>query len=150
MTLKEFEEAFEKDNKQYGKKSAFVIHFRIRSQGDKSAENTHPFEIAGGVLIHNGTLDGTGSEWGVGASDTALFCKAVGDELSYEAVAEKKQDLELAIGTYNKFVMLYEEGKHHIINEKQGNWNADTWYSNFSYRAKPAGVGGSCSTGVCQ
>ncbi len=32
--------------------SPFLIHFRIASQGDKAAGNTHPFKIPGGAVIH--------------------------------------------------------------------------------------------------
>jgi predicted glutamine amidotransferase len=150
MTLKEFEEAISKDLKQYSK-SPFVIHFRIRSQGDMSAENTHPFNIAGGVLIHNGTLDGTGAMYGTGESDTSKFCNLFGDKFTHAWVEENKAALERAIGDYNKFVMLYENGKHHIINEKAGNWSGDVWYSNHSYKPRlSAYSGGSCSTGTCQ
>jgi predicted glutamine amidotransferase len=146
MTLKEFGEAYAADSKQY-KKSPFAVHFRIRSMGDKSPSNTHPYPIAKGMLIHNGTIDGTGAVGGVGESDTAKFCKMFGDQLTYEWVKEHKEELETAIG-WNKLVMLYDDGKFHIINEKSGLWVGDVWYSNHSFKPRlPHGA--TCSTGVC-
>lgn len=148
MTLKEFGEAYAADSKQY-KKSPFAVHFRIRSMGDKDPLNTHPFAIADGALIHNGTIDGTGAQHGVGVSDTAKFCEMFGDKLTFDWVQENKADLEAAV-SWNKLVMLYSTGKFHIINEKQGLWHGDVWYSNHSFKPRPPyNNGASCSTGVC-
>lgn len=134
-TLKEFLEAFNADSKQY-KKAPFVLHFRIRSQGDKSVENTHPFDIADGVLAHNGTMDGTGATWDKGPSDTNLFCKAVGDKLTLEWVKANLAALSSAVN-YNKFVMLYKGGQYQIVNEKDGVWLNDVWYSNHTFKPRP-------------
>lgn len=135
-TLKEFQEAFNADSKQY-KKSPFVLHFRIRTHGDKTAQNTHPFEIADGVLAHNGSLDGTGAIYGTGPSDTNLFCKAVGDKLTLEWVKANLARLSSTV-SYNKFVMLYKGGQYQIVNEKDGVWLNDVWYSNHTFKPRPA------------
>jgi predicted glutamine amidotransferase len=148
-TLKDFLASYNIDSKKY-KKSPFVVHFRIRSMGDRSAENTHPYPIAGGVLIHNGTLDGTGATYDKGESDTAKFCKMFGDKLTNEWVAAHKKELEQAV-TYNKFVLLYDNGDTHIINESAGNWYEGVWYSNFSWKPRPVYTGGhGQGTGVMQ
>lgn len=148
-TLKEFGEAYAKDSKQY-KKSPFIVHFRIRSAGAKSPDNTHPFDIADGALIHNGTISGTGATY-TGDSDTKKFCDEFGDKLTSEWVKENKASLEDALTGGNKLVMLYQNGQHFIINEKQGVWADDVWYSNHSYKAYSSHFpsGASCSMGTC-
>lgn len=146
MTLKEFLASYAIDSKKY-KKSPFVVHFRIRSMGDRGPENTHPYPIASGVLIHNGTLDGTGARFDQGDSDTAKFCKMFGSQMTSEWVANNKDKFELAV-SYNKLVLLYENGEHFIINEAAGNWHEGVWYSNFTWQPRPTYTGGSCGTGV--
>lgn len=133
MTVKAFLEAYNTAFKA-NKKSPMLIHFRIRSQGDKSEANTHPFPIKGGALIHNGTLDGTGSKYMEGKSDTALFAEQLGERLDFDTVSAHKKDLGDALG-WNKVVLLYDNGNHVIINESMGHWENDVWFSNHSYSA---------------
>ena len=146
MTLKEFMEAYSADSKKY-KKSPFVDHFRIRSMGDKSPDNTHPYPIADGVLIHNGTLDGTSAKFGEGPSDTAQFCAMFGDKLTHSWVEQNKAKLSEAV-SYNKLVMLYKTGDVHIINENLGNWHEGVWYSTYAYRGRAANP--YCNAGAAQ
>ena len=113
--------------------SVFLLHFRITSQGDSSADNTHPFPIMGGAMIHNGTLTGTGSKYGVGPSDTKLFAERYSAVLSYDFVIDNKFKLNEAIRG-SKVCLLYDDGKYAIINEADGKWEDDVWYSNYSYR----------------
>lgn len=139
--LTDFLEAINKDFKKY-KNSPFAIHFRIRSMGEKSPENTHPFSIAGdvGALIHNGTLDGSGANWNQGPSDTSIFSKEFGDLLTYEFVKTNKEAINTAIGNSNKMALLYADGSYHILNETHGHWKDDAWYSNRSYTPRPQTV----------
>lgn len=136
MTWKEFLAAYQAAAKKF-KSSPFLIHFRIKSMGDKSAENTHPFPINGGMLIHNGTIDGTGATWNSGPSDTKCFAETFGDRLTYDFAKEHKEKLEEALG-HNKVAMLYGDGQYVILGEKNGTWNDDVWYSNYSYRPRPS------------
>lgn len=131
MTVKDFLEAYNTAVKA-NRKSPFVIHFRIRSRGEKNAENTHPFQIKDGVLIHNGSLDGTGAEFAKGKSDTFLFAEKFADRLPFDVVSASKKELGDAVG-YNKVVILYDDGRHIIVNENLGHWKDDVWYSNHSY-----------------
>lgn len=135
MTWKAFIEAYDVATKKF-KNSPFVIHFRIRSMGDKSAENTHPFPIRDGVLIHNGSVDGTKAVWDKGPSDTAYFAETFSEKLTYDFVKEHKKEWDDAVG-YNKMVMLYDDGRHLILNEQHGSWVNDVWYSNMSYKPRP-------------
>ena len=132
MLYKEFLAAFSASRDKH-KLSPFIIHFRIRSQGDRSEDNTHPFNIPGGALIHNGTIDGTGSEYLKGPSDTKLFSEKFGASLTFPIVSGNKKEFEEALD-YNKVVMLYDDGKHVILNEGKGYWVDDVWYSNRSFQ----------------
>lgn len=131
MGVKDFLAAYDAAYKA-NKRSPFLIHFRIRTQGDKSQDNTHPFPIKNGALIHNGGLDGTGAAYHVGKSDTCLFAERLADKLSYDAVSARVKELSDAVG-YNKLAMLYDNGKHVILNEGAGHWHNDVWFSNHSY-----------------
>lgn len=138
MQQSEFLEAYEKaynDNKG----SPFLIHFRIRSMGDMGEGNTHPFAIPSGALIHNGTLDGTAAKYGEGPSDTWMFAHKYGKYLNYEHVEKYKKSWNDVLG-FNKMVMLYDDGRHQIINESTGNWVNGTWFSNYSYKAALPGM----------
>ena len=140
MTLKEFRAAYDAASKKF-KDSPFLIHFRVRSQGDKNAENTHPFMYKHGAMIHNGNIDGTGAVFGTGKSDTALFMEKFGDNLDYETLKDNKEDFDKAL-QWNKLVFLYPDKKHIIVNEKSGNWDNDVWYSTHAYKDyAPAGNG---------
>ncbi len=132
--LAEFYAAYKKDAEENAG-SPFVVHFHIRSMGDRSLDNTHPFEFEHGVLIHNGTLTGTGARSLEGPSDTKLFADKFGKYLTYDNVEKYKKDFEEALD-YNKIVLLYPDGRHHILNEDKGETDNKVWYSNSSYRTR--------------
>lgn len=52
-----------------------LIHFRITTRGDDSADNTHPFATKHGALIHNGTISKLGHARGQGKSDTRVLAE---------------------------------------------------------------------------
>lgn len=132
MKLKDFLNTYEVDEAT-NQESNFLIHFRITSQGSSTADNTHPFPIEGGALIHNGTLTGTGSKFGVGPSDTSLFANMFSKNLTYDFVQTHKSKLNLAIRG-SKIATLYDDGSYQIINEDEGHWDKGVWYSNYSYK----------------
>lgn len=135
MTLKEFSAALDKVKKKQVD-CPMLIHFRIRSLGDRNAEQTHPFVFEHGAAIHNGTLDGTGAIHGTGDSDTNKFIAAVGSELTPEIVERCKDDLGRAVGAWNKIAFLFKNGKHVILNERAGYWHEGVWYSNRTYESR--------------
>lgn len=137
MTYKEFLEAYQVARKKYSN-NPFLVHFRIRSAGDRKPDNTHPFMLKNGAaLIHNGTIDGTGAKYDEGKSDTALFVEKYGDWLTFENVSKHKSELDLALG-YNKIVILYPDKNRVILNEKDGVWDNDIWYSNHTFKPRPS------------
>jgi predicted glutamine amidotransferase len=128
---KEFRAALAAD-RGVAKGSPFIIHFRIRSAGDKGMDNTHPFLTPHGAMIHNGTISGL-ADHNIGKSDTALFAEKYGDKLTLAALREHKEQWDEAMG-YNKLVFLFRDGQHHIINEGSGHWDNGVWYSNLTFR----------------
>ena len=126
--FKDFLKEYEKAVVKYPD-APFLVHFRIRSMGDKSPENTHPHVYKHGALIHNGTLSGVGAKPQEGKSDTALFVEKFGDNLTYERLSNNKEAFEQAL-SWNKVVILFNDGKHLIFHEKIGVWRDGVWYSN--------------------
>lgn len=133
MTLKEFYVAYDAAIKKHPK-APFLVHFRIRSMGDKSADNTHPYEFNNTALIHNGTIDGTGAVYNTGESDTRKFVERYKEGLTIANVRKYKEDFDKAL-SFNKVALLDGTGQHVIINENSGNWQNGVWYSNYSYRS---------------
>lgn len=128
MKYQEFLAAYNEAVKK-NKKSQFLVHFRIPSMGDHSPSNTHPFRFKHGALIHNGTMYGTGAVHGAGKSDTAYFAEKYGDKLTFANVEEHKKEINEALG-YNKVAILYDDGRHQLLNEEDGLWLNNVWYSN--------------------
>lgn len=137
MGLKDFKEAYFTAFKS-NKKSPFLIHFRIRTDGDRDAANTHPFELGnGGVMIHNGCLSGSASKYGEGPSDTNYFVQKFGQVLTFANISKHKKELEAAVG-YNKLAFLFPDGNAAILNESSGVWSEGSWYSNHTFKPRPA------------
>ena len=111
--------------------STFLIHFRISTGGDSSAENTHPFGNENAVMIHNGYFFYPG---GTGPSDTNLLAAAIDQYLDKETINNKLQELTEWIGSGNKIAFLFADNTYSIANEAAGSWDNNVWYSNSSYR----------------
>jgi len=141
MTVKDFLSAYDKAYKR-NKNSPFLIHFRIRSMGDKGKGHTHPYLFDHGALIHNGTIHGSGAVYGSGPSDTELFALKLGKWMVYEYVEKYKKEIEDALD-WNKVVLLYPDKRHIILNESKGTWDDGVWYSTSAYKS---GRGVSCPT----
>lgn len=135
MKLKEFVTAYEKDLED-NPSSPFILHFRIGTDGAIGPENTHPFRIDTGILIHNGMLSGTAARRGTGPSDTALFVDKYKSNLNYDFVVKNKTKWNSALSS-NKIAMLYDDGRYAIVNEALGWWVDGVWYSNQSFKGWP-------------
>lgn len=114
--------------------SPFLIHFRITSLGESSEKYTHPFAVAGGALIHNGTMSGTGAKYGEGPSDTAIFTERYARHLTFDIIQANRPDWDDALRG-NKVATLYNDGRYQIINEQDGKWEDGVWYSNTSHKS---------------
>lgn len=113
-----------------------LIHFRIATHGAVNKENCHPFIVADGkfAMVHNGILgvDVTKDE-----SDSAYFAKNILEPFlakvpwEHEPLTKFVND---SIGSGNKVVVMRNDGKSWIFNEKQGDNYKGCWYSNTGYK----------------
>lgn len=133
MEYNPFQKEYERIVKEYGNNGPMLVHMRIRSAGSKNKENTHPFPIKNGALIHNGTMftpkfDQNTKDM---KSDTRIFAETLFNILTKEDVDDAMKDLSDAVG-WNKIALLWDGGEYSIINERSGQWNDGIWYSNGS------------------
>lgn len=111
------------------KDSKFLIHFRIATAGAVSPANTHPFPVSGGALIHNGHMFYTLRS--AEKSDTRLTAEKLSTLLPDRATWFLAKDvLAKELGSYNKVAVLFDDGEHLILNEDNGKWENNVWYSN--------------------
>jgi predicted glutamine amidotransferase len=116
-----------------------VLHFRKATHGEKDADNCHPFLINENLaFVHNGVLRDA-KMWDKKKSDTWHFGEAIFKPLINKGYGEIWKNktfrylIEQTIGTWNKFVMLDNEGNFQIFNEICGVWDAGCWFSNQTY-----------------
>lgn len=140
LQLDKFQDAYARLADQFSDESPFLVHMRIGTSGHKdSPNNTHPFEVKTqrgprGAMIHNGVLFTPTGDW-VGPSndrksDTRVVCEALGNILQLEDVLRAKERISRVIGTGNKFAFLYDDKTTVILNEDQGVWKDNIWFSN--------------------
>lgn len=115
-----------------GDKAPMLIHFRISTGGTKTADNCHPFAYEHGALMHNGYLFAVYGE----ESDTNKFTKRLGKNFSKEGVKLHKPVIEKLIGQGNKLAMLFPDGSYEIVNEEQGSWIDNVWFSNCFWKSR--------------
>lgn len=101
--------------------SPHLVHFRIRTAGKNNQVNAHPFHINGGLLIHNGHINGSHGPSGTDDySDTYYFAKVFNTHLPAGMTPEQIKFLGGLIGAYNKVALLHSDGTTTIINEQAG------------------------------
>lgn len=136
MTYDDLHTAYYDAVKEYGDVSPFLVHMRIKTSGHVSAANTHPFAVKNGAMIHNGSFFYPSSKYAGPdddrKSDTRVLAEHLGNILTYEDVLAAQQGILNAVGQYNKLVFLYDDARYLILNEKNGMWKDDIWYSNGS------------------
>lgn len=140
MTYGELHDAYYEAVEKYGQDSPFLVHMRIKTSGLVSQANTHPFPVAGGAMIHNGSFFYPSKKY-IGEandekSDTRVFAEQLGKILTYADVKASQMRILEAVGAYNKLVFLYDDGQYLILNERAGNWKDDVWYSNLSCQVR--------------
>ena len=131
--LKDLTAAYYEDHERFGTHNPFVLHLRFATHGKCNMENTHPHAVADkhvGVA-HNGILWAPKDQ-----SDTVYFCKTVLAERTAHQLltAQFRLFIEEVVGVSNKLVLLSRTGQLSIINEDQGEWIDNTWYSNVSFQ----------------
>ena len=132
--FKKFWKAYQRARNVFGIEAPFVIHWRIATHGGVTPLNTHPFTFAQGEvgIAHNGILPWLPVDDTV--SDTRFFVeeslkKTTADESMTLDFADTVQEL---VGRTNKMVLLRADGEWNIVNEDEGSWRGEAWYSNTS------------------
>lgn len=124
-------EDFEKRNKH----SPFLLHFRIKSVGEISLDNCHPFRVNPKVaMIHNGTFHKVKAQGT--KSDTAEFAEWLGS-LPHNFLNNDVLHILITdfIGQSNKVAFMDNTGKFTLFNEKAGITNDGRWFSNSSFQS---------------
>lgn len=138
--VKQLIKSYERDHKEFGAISPFVIHFRWATHGSAKPHNIHPHPLADGLagLAHNGVLSTFIPPKEFDLSDTAFFCYTVLAARSTDQLVSKEfgELLGKMIGKYNKFVIMDGGGRVSIVNESSGEWDGSRWYSNNAYKDK--------------
>lgn len=134
MEYNKFEKAYLEAAEKYAADSPFLVHMRIKTSGDVSPKNTHPFEIKGGAMIHNGIMfTPTGKRAGSTKdrrSDTRVFAEDLYNILILDDIKKAADGIHRAIGRSNKLAFLYDNKEFFIIGEDNGFWSEGIWYSN--------------------
>lgn len=128
------------------------IHFRIKTHGDKSVANSHPFEVLRWDskkpkssidlwMMHNGTISISSVEKDDTRSDTAIFVDAIvkpqlkihKDFLEHSSF---RLGLKFMVGSHNKLLFMDSLGRMNIINEQAGTWEekGKLWFSNTHFK----------------
>ncbi len=135
FTFKDFYEAY-LPLQQY----AAVIHFRIKTHGNRDAAMCHPFEVLPNKLwvAHNGIIN-ISTESDETKSDTWHFVdKVLQPELNKDAAALKRGSFKYLLGCtigHSKLAFLDNRGTITLINKEKGEYDGKVWYSNGSYKA---------------
>jgi predicted glutamine amidotransferase len=115
-----------------------VLHFRIGTHGDFSADNLHPFLINPDLgFVHNGIIQTVQANRKF--SDTWHFNEYFLKLLANPAAIIDPKSREFTavadyIGTGNKLVFLTSANDWQIVNESAGHWdNLGNWFSNYTY-----------------
>jgi predicted glutamine amidotransferase len=132
-----------------GKKSPMVLHFRWATRGAATKRNCHPFMTCPGTaMVHNGVLDMPGRDSnGVeytgykgwlrqiegDESDTSYWAAGYFARYSVRQITNARVFEEKHVGSNNKLIFLNYRGDWCILNDKQGHWKDDVWYSGYSY-----------------
>jgi hypothetical protein len=143
--------SYARDHADYGAASPFVLHFRWATHGPRTPGNTHPHVVKEDrgrpmvAMVHNGILN-IGVKATSEDSDTVVYCREVLAYLPQRALmgGKMRRRIGRSIGSNNKFVLLDNAGKVSIVNEREGEWDGQTWYSNDGYKPYVAKVQSCC------
>ena len=118
-----------------------AFHLRMRTHGDIDLLNCHPYEVLNksqhGIdlyLMHNGVLD-SGNKKDVSRSDTYHYINDYLRPLLARdpdlAFTEKFRSLiGKRIGSFNKFVLMDNQGRQSVVNQADGVYWSGLWLSN--------------------
>jgi len=139
LAYDDFKKMYARDYERRKDYSPFLLHFRIKSVGEVSLDNCHPFKINPKLaMIHNGTISKVKPE--NNQSDTAHFAEMLGllphNFLNNTTIVQMIGDY---IGMNNKLAFLDSAGAFSIFNKVGGVTDKERWFSNNSFGyGKPA------------
>jgi len=118
----------------------YACHFRYRTRGAVSAENTHPYQVLSKEndgedlwMMHNGTFNFiTATE---NDSDSAIFAqkfapiiKDLGTDVLFDNFHPRRMGSK--IGENNKVLFMRGDGKVSVVNNQMGFTENGKWFSN--------------------
>lgn len=120
-----------------------LFHSRFATHGITNTDNCHPFVVNGDsrtVVGHNGILPKIyqPNDKYDERSDTRLYADDFLGSFHKFATQDQRDTIGQKITVYNKLVILTIDPTYdsyaYIINEPQGTWDKDCWYSNDGYQ----------------
>lgn len=133
MELAPFLTAYEEKQTRYLNTSPFLVHFRIKTHGQKDLDNCHPFLIdSEHVFIHNGVIRNVPDCPDKKKSDTRMFKELFLRKLpaGWFGNTAVHDLIEEYIGSFSKLAIMNREGVVELYNESKGSWKEGVWFSN--------------------
>jgi hypothetical protein len=150
MKWKSFKKYMKKFDDDRFKRVPMAFHFRIATHGSVNPQNCHPFKVHDDLwFAHNGIISSVDVPKDEDISDTEAFARQYlaalhlnldgGLRISHLA-SEKyygKTPINDLIGKFiggSKLVFMDGSGQVAIVNELQGVWDKEIWFSNRTYK----------------
>lgn len=137
MTFDKFIDKYDELWAKYGENSPFAIHFRWATHGSKTIDNVHPFQVSDScMMMHNGVINCHIPDKKM--SDTASFAKHYlaamperwfDNSYLFDMVQDYCAGSKLIVMTSDRNA----EYCAYIVNEHDGFWDDEIWYSNKGY-----------------
>jgi hypothetical protein len=128
-----FEDFYEAYKKHDINSKRALVHFRITTRGDTSADNCHPFKLNEGALVHNGTIYSIGAQ-STGMSDTAMLA-----QMLYDVPKKLFLNLRMMIDSFvagSRVAILTNDNEFLLFNEKQWHVENGVMYSNTTFKPR--------------
>lgn len=127
-----------------------ALHFRNATKGEVTLDNCHPFFVNEDMaMMHNGTLSIKVDE--KGKSDTLEFRDHILRNMPEGWIHDSEwRKMVNKYSGWSRFILTCSTGEFYVINEDEGYWVDNVWYSNNdfrSYSGKYYGKSGGKSTG---
>lgn len=136
LDKQEFLDAFHNAAGKYARTSPMLSHFRIKTHGEKSLDNCHPFKVNSNlVFAHNGIIDIPIPDDMRKMSDTSVFNDLVLKKLPKDFVLQwALRDLIRKYIGYSKLVFLDKTRRVTFINKNLGVTDGECWFSNETFK----------------